>query len=74
MKLVGKISVRIAGEGTKSEHEAVYLDTGKESYQLRKTGSNPFENPELKQMAGREVSVEGTLDKYIFFARTIEEI
>jgi len=73
MKLKGKISVRNFGEGSKSEHTAVYLDTEEGSYMLRKKNTNPFENPDLKRLEGKEVTVEGTLDKYIFFAHTIEE-
>lgn len=73
MKLKGKISVRNFGEGSKSEHAAVYLDTDQGSYVLRKKGANPFEDPGLLKLEGKEVTVEGTLDKYIFFADTIEE-
>lgn len=73
MKLKGKISVRNSGQGSKSDHTAVYLDTDEGSYLLRKKNTNPFENPDLKQLEGREVTVEGTIDKYIFFAHTIEE-
>jgi len=73
MKLKGKIIVKLFGEGTKSEHHAVYIDTAEGSYVLRKKGANPFESPDLKQMEGKEVTVEGTLDKYVFFAHIIEE-
>jgi hypothetical protein len=73
MKLTGKISVRPFGAGTKSEHDAVYLDTADGNYRLQKKGANPFENTALKQLEGKKVIVEGTLDKAVFFASTIKQ-
>jgi len=73
MKLTGTITLRNFGKGSKSEHTAVYLDTAEGSYVLRKKGANPFENNDLKQMEGKQVVVEGTLESTVFFASDIDE-
>lgn len=73
MKLTGKISLKPFGAGTKSDHQAVYIDTSQGSYVLRKAGENPFENTGLLHLKGKKVTVEGTLDKYLFIATNISE-
>jgi hypothetical protein len=71
MKLTGKISIKPFAPGSKSEHDAVYIDTAQGSYVLRKVDENPFENTGLYQFQGKNVTVEGTLDKYLFLANDI---
>jgi hypothetical protein len=73
MQLSGKISVKKFGAGSKSEHDAVYLETDQGDYVLRKAGANPFEHVGLKEMIGKQVTVEGTLDQYQFLASDIRE-
>ena len=72
MKLRGKVIEKPFGRGSKSEHEAVYLQTDKGEFLLRKEGSNPFENQELREFVGKEVVATGTLREYLFLVKTIE--
>jgi hypothetical protein len=61
MELRGTVVKALYGKGTKSEHEAVLLDTGDGTYRLRRAGGNPFADPELDELVGREVVVTGTV-------------
>lgn len=51
-------------KGTKSEHEAVYLETGQGTYVLRRQGGNPFQDPQLEKLVGKKVRCEGELSGY----------
>lgn len=47
--------------GSKSEREAVFLDTGQERFLLRREGGNPFADDELDRLVGKRIRCEGTL-------------
>jgi hypothetical protein len=74
MQLKGKVVRKEFAKGSKSEHEAVYIDTSSGLFLLRQTGANPFQNPELKKLIGKDVQVDGTVQDYLFMADTITVI
>lgn len=74
MELKGKVVMKKFGKGSKSEHEAVYLETKKGDFVLRKVGTNAFENTELRKMLGKEVVATGVLKDYLFLAKAIKEL
>ena len=45
--------------GSKSEREAVMLDTGHERLVLRQKGGNAFRDPELEALVGRRITGSG---------------
>jgi hypothetical protein len=47
--------------GSKSEHDAVVLVTGDDELLLRRSGGNPFADPELDALVGRRLRCRGTL-------------
>lgn len=56
----GMVRKETYAKGSKSEHQAVVLDTGDGNpMKLRIRGNNPFSDPELDQFVGMRVSVEG---------------
>ena len=73
VELSGKVVVKKFGEGSKSEHEAVYLETGTGSYILRRIGGNPFNDTSLFKLKGKNITARGTINNYIFLARNIRE-
>lgn len=73
-ELKGKVVRRKFGKGSKSEHDAVYLESDKGSYQLRRAGGNPFSDPGLDKWVGKKVIAKGTIDQYLFIANSLEEI
>ncbi|MEO7991578.1 MAG: hypothetical protein ABI663_18640 [Chryseolinea sp.] len=73
MELKGKVVMKKFGKGSKSEHDAVYLETEKGDFVLRQVGANAFENTELKKLVGKEVIANGMVKDYLFLAKTIKE-
>lgn len=65
-KLIGKVVIQKFGEGSKSEHDAVYLDTGKKRYKLKKKGGNPFHDDSLHDLVGKTIEAEGNITDYFF--------
>ena len=77
MKLSGLVIRKRFGKGSKSEHEAVYLQTdrsNKEEYVLRRRGANPFSDPVLEDLVGKRISATGTIKEYVFFVDEWEVI
>jgi len=66
MKLKGKVVEGTFSKGSKSEHNAVYLDTGENKYRLKRIGGNPFFDDTLHKLIGKTIEVEGNLTDYFF--------
>ncbi|MCF2221506.1 hypothetical protein H9Q08_19760 [Chryseobacterium sp. PS-8] len=66
MKLEGLVVEGRFGKESKSEHSAIYIDTGENKYRLKKLGGNPFYDETLHNLIGKKVSVEGNLTDYFF--------
>ncbi len=60
MRYSGKVTKRRWAAGSKSEHEAVCLETDTKVFKLRRAGGNPFQDAELEKLVGMNVEVEGT--------------
>jgi len=59
-KVKGRVSLATVRRGTASEHTGVVLDTPEgDRLILVRLGSNPFEIEESRDLAGRELEVEG---------------
>lgn len=71
VELSGKVVVKKFGAGSKSEHDAIYIETGSISYILRKIGGNPFHDTSLHKLKGKNITARGTINNYIFFARDV---
>ena len=64
MQLKGKVIKEVVGKGSKSERAAVVLDTGKQKYVLRRMGGNPYTDPDLDKLVGKNIEVEGNVTGY----------
>jgi hypothetical protein len=67
MQYRGAVIRKRVAPGSKSDHNAVLLDTGSEQYVLRRVGGNPFSDPALEQLVGKEVSFDGSVRGYTLF-------
>jgi hypothetical protein len=56
----GEVVRRLVGAGSKSEREAVVLDTPERTYLLRRREGNPFADPVLNELVGQRLRLEGT--------------
>jgi len=74
IELTGKVIQKKFAEGSKSEHNAVYLETPEGSYQLRRLGGNPFSDPELNKFVGKKINATGILKGLLFIAKNLTEI
>ena len=54
VELNGKVVKKKFGQGSKSQHDAVYLETDSGSFVLRRKGGNPFNDPELNKLIGEK--------------------
>lgn len=74
MQLTGKLVQKKFAAGSKSEHDAIYLETEKGDYQLRRLGANPFSDPELKKLLGKKVIATGVLNGSLFLANSVMKV
>jgi hypothetical protein len=62
MEFDGQVVRKAFAPGTKSEHEALYVEGAEGRFVLRRVGANPFDiDPELRGLIGRRVRFTGTL-------------
>jgi len=74
IELTGKVIKKKFAEGSKSEHNAVYLETHEATYQLRRLGGNPFADPELNKLVGKKINATGVIKGMLFIAKNLTEI
>lgn len=60
----GQVIKHLTAKGSKSERNAVYLETDKGSYVLRRRGGNPFFDPVLEKLVGKTIHCKGILTEY----------
>ena len=74
VELNGKVVKGKFAKGSKSEHNAVYLETESGSFVLRRKGGNPFNDPELQKLIGEKISATGILTNSFFIASNLKKI
>jgi hypothetical protein len=72
--LTGKVVLKPYSPGSKSEHDAVFLETDSGSFLLRRIGGNPFHDEVLHKWVGQNVKATGMLDKNLLLAKDIKGI
>jgi hypothetical protein len=60
--------------GSKSDHEAVFLNSDKGRFVLRRTGGNPFFDPELEKLVGKSIRARGEVAGYTFLLSDWSEL
>jgi len=59
--------------GSKSERDAVYLETDEGSFVLRRTGGNPLFDPDLVALVGKTIRCLGEVHGYTLTMARWEE-
>ena len=67
MHVKGRVIREVVAKGSKSERPAVILDTGKKQYVLRRPGENPYSDPTLDELVGKNISATGNLNGITLF-------
>jgi hypothetical protein len=57
----GKVVRHRWSTGSKSEHDAICLQTEHGLVKLRRAGGHPFHDPDLEKLVGMNLDVEGTM-------------
>ena len=73
-KMRGRVSRGEYGKGSKSEREAVFIETGGDRYLLRRKGGPVFADAELERHVGRTVECDGFLVGSTLLADRIEQV
>ena len=74
MKLLGKIVKKGVALGSKSQHDAVVIVTENGEFILRRSGGNPFADPELDKLVGKQLQCEGTLHGQTFIMTNCSDL
>lgn len=61
MEFTGRVVKEVFGKGSKSEHDAVMIETSTGKYILRRKGGNPFSDHELDRLIGKRIRGNGVL-------------
>ncbi|MES2645264.1 MAG: hypothetical protein V4717_00210 [Bacteroidota bacterium] len=72
--ITGKLEFKRFGEGSKSEHDALGIETKEGWIKLKRMGGNPFHDAELEKLIGKKIKATGTKDDYQFIASKVEQI
>ena len=64
--LTGEVTLQTTSRGSKSEHEAVMLESKGKHFILRRKGGNPFYDPEMINLVGKRIKAKGDLLEHIF--------
>ena len=67
MQIKGRVIREVAAKGSKSERAAIILDTGKKQYVLRRPGENPYSDPTLDELVGKDISATGNVNGNTLF-------
>jgi hypothetical protein len=70
---VGTVVWKRFAAGSKSDHEAIWLDCKNAQYLLRLPGGNPFSDPALSALVGKRIRARGTRLDYILILKDWEE-
>jgi hypothetical protein len=66
MEQSGQVIRKLFAAGSKSERQAVMLQTQDGDYVLRIQGGNPFHDPRLEALVGKRIHARGALQGYTF--------
>jgi len=61
MELTGRVIKKHIAIGSKSERSAVCLTSDGREYVLRRKDGNPFYDPELEKLVGKEIRATGDI-------------
>ena len=71
--LEGLVILKMFARGSKSEHEAVCLETDHDTFVLRRVGGNAFYDEILRSLIGKNITARGTVSKPYFRVASFKE-
>jgi hypothetical protein len=73
-EIAGQVVKAPFATGSKSEKEAVFLNSDKGRFVLRRVGGNPFFDPELEKLVGKTIRARGEAAGYTFLLSDWNEL
>ena len=73
VELTGSVIVKAFAEGSKSEHDAVCLQTIEGTFVLRRVGGNPFNDEVLLALVGKRITSHGRIKGPYFMMDDFKE-
>ena len=73
VELTGSVVVKAFAEGSKSEHDAVCLQTTEGTFVLRRVGGNPFNDEVLRELVGKRITSHGKIKGPYFMMNGFKE-
>ena len=70
----GTVTQAVVSPGSKSERQAVVLDTGGQRYVLRRRGGNPFRDAVLDGLVGKRLRAVGDVHGSNFILKEWSEL
>lgn len=64
IEVSGQVTKQLAAGGSKSERQAVFLETDDNTYVLRRKGGHPFSDPGLDDLVGKRIRAKGILTEH----------
>lgn len=74
MDFAGQVVKKPLGVGSKSERQAVALETAEGTYVLRFSGGHPLQDPRLDALVGKQIRCSGELHGYTLIIESVEEV
>jgi hypothetical protein len=74
IEIDGQVTKHLTAKGSKSERQAVFLDTEEGSYVLRRRGGHPFVDKVLNGLVGKTIHCKGVLTKHTLIMSEWDEI
>ena len=73
VELTGSVVIKPFAEGSKSEHDAVCLQTMEGTFVLRRVGGNPFHDDVLLDLVGKRITSHGKIKGPYFMISDFKE-
>ena len=70
----GRVTESSYAKGSKSEHNAIFIETRDKRYVLRRKSGHAFNDPKLKQYVGHQVECDGYVIGSTLLAERIKKI
>ena len=64
IEIDGRVTKRPTSRGSKSERQAVFLETANGSYILRRRGGHPFVDKVLDELVGKTIHCKGVFTEH----------
>ena len=74
IEIDGRVTKHLTSKGSKSERQAVFLETEERSYVLRRRGGHHFVDKVLDNLVGKTIHCKGVLTEHTLIMSEWDEI